>query len=195
MNLTLKNQMRPLSILFFLFIIISCKNEDKEPALSEKSSPSTIEMTVFDCFNSPDTGVIASTTRGCHNNYYKLLDDHHVLQIEYKEEVKYDTCFIVRIDTLLHKGNGKLLLYDTTKADFSYFCNDIGFSPSREMEAIGGTLYFRFYPAGKDESGSHDYSVSIWVQDIEFWDDVRKVKVEIDNILYYKVPNWKWYAG
>jgi hypothetical protein len=187
--------MKQLSILFFLFIIISCKNEDKQPASSEKSFVSKKEEPAFSCFNGPDTIVVAGTTRGCHNSYFKLVNDSIVLQVEYKGEVQFDSCITIRIDSILRKGMGKLLMYENRKADFSYFCNDIGHAPDKELEAIGGTVYFRFYPADKTESGSHDYRVSIWIQDIEFWDDVREVKVEIDNILYYKVPNWTWYAG
>jgi hypothetical protein len=184
--------MKQLPILFFLFII-SCKNEDEKPASPEAPAQSTTEVTVFNCFNGPDT-IMTGEARGCENRFYKLADPHNVLQIEYNGEIQYDSCIKIKIDSLQHKGMGKLLLYGESKADFNYFCNDYGTGPEREIKAINGTIYFRFYPPDKGGTESHSHKVSIWVPHLEFWDDARKKKIEVDNILYYKVKHWTWYG-
>jgi hypothetical protein len=188
-NLFLKKDEAVINTILFLFII-SCANKDKKTAAAPEVS---IEPT-FNCFNGPDT-VMTGVARGCENRFYKLLDDHEVLQVEYKGEIQYDSCIVTKIDTIRYRGVVKMMLYEKGNAVNNYFCNDVGTAPEREIEAIGGTLYFRFYPPDKNNTSPHSYRVSIWAQDVEFWDDIRKVKTEVDNILYYKVPHWTWYGG
>ena len=182
-------------ILLCCFLIcLSCNNN--------RTSKETIAVVPkvkeepFNCFNGPDTVMITGYTKGCHNRFYRFITDSLVMKLEYKGAIQYDSCVTIKADTVHYKGLFQLLLYEKRKADFHYFCNDYGAGPSREIDAVEGVIYFRFYPPDRSvDSSPHDFRVSIWVEDLEFWDSIRQERITIDNILFFKIPNWTWYAG
>jgi hypothetical protein len=103
-NLFLKKDDAVINTILFLFII-SCANKDKKTAAAPEVS---IEPT-FNRFNGPDT-VMTGVARGCENSFYKLFDDHSVLEVHFKGGMQYDSCMTVKIDTAQHKGAAKLLI-------------------------------------------------------------------------------------
>jgi len=182
--------------LFILLLVTGCKNSQK--TLPEKPAVTEVQEPVFDCFDKVDTAIANSLyTKACHNTAYQRIDDLCVLAISYSTPTRYDSCIHVIIDKSDSLQPAQLFIYKEGKANILSFCNDYGSdAPIRTLSKASGDMYIRFSRADTSkESAPHNFKVSIWVNHLRFDDAATNGASTINQVLFFNVPNWTWFAG
>jgi hypothetical protein len=131
------------------------------------------------------------TTTGCGGTFYLQVNSRWVLRLTPRLPVQYDSCTSVAVGGTGARLAADLLVFDPGKAHMYNLCSDVlvanASRPRQRLRARAGRVVVGFRPT--TDYGSRTYTVSLWVQRLEFVDPKTRKRIVLENQLLWRVTN------